>query len=656
MKLSRNYSLLFVSVFFLCVATLTWALSVAGPASASARPFAERSTTALAVGTPVCGPSFSLVASPNITGGDHALNGVAVVSATDIWAAGFYTNTDGVAQTLIERWDGTQWSIVPSPNAGSVGNYLQSIAASSSSNVWAVGFYRLGTALMTLTIHWNGTQWDVVSSPSPSTTENYLYGVTVISDQEAWAVGYYNNGTFYRTLTMRYNTTWQVVSSPNPTLSLGAGLRAVSGLTGTDIWAVGAYVNLSTILQTYILHWTGSSWSTVSSPNPGSGNNALVGVSASAPNNAWAVGLSNNGTRYVSLALRWNGSTWSSVTTPAAGTGDNGLSGVLTFSQNDAYAVGAYDDGGIFRTLALRWDGTAWTQANSDNPGSSANGLFDVDGTAGNIWAVGAYSDGGPGQTLVERYTNVPCATGTPTDTPQAGTPTLTPTGTPSPTGSTTSTPPASATPTSPASATLTGTATPEVTQTPGGTSTPSASPTTCPMTFTDVQPSDYFYVPVRYLYCAGVISGYADNTFRPFNNTTRGQLTKIVVLAEGWVLDCTSQHFTDVPPSDPFYCYVETAVSHGVISGYSDGTFKPGNNVTRGQLSKIVVLAEGWADDCTTQHFSDVPPSHTFYCYIETAFTHGIISGYADGTFRPGNNATRGQISKIVYQAITGP
>ena len=45
---------------------------------------------------------------------------------------------------------------------------------------------------------------------------------------------------------------------------------------------------------------------------------------------------------------------------------------------------------------------------------------------------------------------------------------------------------------------------------------------------------------------------------------------------------------------------------------------------------------------------------SDTFYGYIETAYNRGIISGYADGTFRPGNNATRGQISKIVYNAIT--
>jgi hypothetical protein len=177
-------------------------------------------------------------------------------------------------------------------------------------------------------------------------------------------------------------------------------------------------------------------------------------------------------------------------------------------------------------------------------------------------------------------------------------------------------------------------------------------------MTFTDVQPSDYFYEPVRYLYCAGVISGYADNTFRPYNNTTRGQLTKIVVLAEGFPIDTTGgPHFSDVPTTNPFYPFIETAFNRGLITGYTDGTFRWGSDVTRGQLSKIIVLAEEWPIDITGgPHFSDVPENNTFYIWIETAYNHGIISGYADGTFRPNNNATRGQISKIVYEAVTAP
>jgi hypothetical protein len=111
------------------------------------------------------------------------------------------------------------------------------------------------------------------------------------------------------------------------------------------------------------------------------------------------------------------------------------------------------------------------------------------------------------------------------------------------------------------------------------------------------------------------------------------------------------------VPSSNPFYEYIETAYHREIISGYSDGTFRWGNNVTRAQLSKIIVLAQQWEiDTYGGPHFSDVPPTDPFYGFIETAFNHNIISGYADGTFRPGSSATRGQIAKIVHLAITNP
>jgi len=104
------------------------------------------------------------------------------------------------------------------------------------------------------------------------------------------------------------------------------------------------------------------------------------------------------------------------------------------------------------------------------------------------------------------------------------------------------------------------------------------------------------------YLYCHGVISGYGDGTFRPFNLTTRGQLAKIVVLAEGWPLYTPpTPTFRDVPAADPFYTLIETAYHQGIISGYNCTPgpncleYRPVSNVTRAQLCKIIVLAEDW-------------------------------------------------------------
>ena len=138
------------------------------------------------------------------------------------------------------------------------------------------------------------------------------------------------------------------------------------------------------------------------------------------------------------------------------------------------------------------------------------------------------------------------------------------------------------------------------------------------------------------------------------------------MTLAEGWAIYTPpTPTFQDVPPSHPFYPYIETAYHQGVISGYSCGAgcleFHPGDNVTRGQLCKIIVLAEGWTlADPVIPTFIDVPADYAFYQHIETAYSHGIISGYSCGVecleFRAGSSATRGQICKIVYNAVTQP
>jgi hypothetical protein len=161
----------------------------------------------------------------------------------------------------------------------------------------------------------------------------------------------------------------------------------------------------------------------------------------------------------------------------------------------------------------------------------------------------------------------------------------------------------------------------------------------------------------VDWLYCHNIISGYPDNTFRPNNNATRAQLLKIVVLGEGWPLYVpATPTFLDVDPNTWSYAFIETGVYHGIISGYPDGTFRPGNSITRGQLSKIIVLGRAWPLlNPALPSFPDVLPGSTFYTYIETARAHNIISGYSDGSFRPYNDATRGQLSKMLYVALTG-
>jgi hypothetical protein len=71
-----------------------------------------------------------------------------------------------VVQTLVEHWNGTQWSVVSSPNPGTNYDSLEGVAAISASDVWAVGAYLYGADTQTLVEQWDGTQWSVVPSPN----------------------------------------------------------------------------------------------------------------------------------------------------------------------------------------------------------------------------------------------------------------------------------------------------------------------------------------------------------------------------------------------------------------------------------------------------------------------------------------------------------
>lgn len=172
--------------------------------------------------------------------------------------------------------------------------------------------------------------------------------------------------------------------------------------------------------------------------------------------------------------------------------------------------------------------------------------------------------------------------------------------------------------------------------------------------TFLDVPSSYWAYQYISALACRGVLGGYSDGTFRPDATTTRAQFAKMLVLGFGWAITTpATPSFSDVPNNFWAYGYVETAKAHGVVSGYSDGTFRPVSNITRAQLSKMIVSASAWqVVTPPTPSFSDVPPSDWAYGYIETAKAHSVITGYSDGTFRPLYPATRAQLSKMLWTA----
>jgi hypothetical protein len=208
----------------------------------------------------------------------------------------------------------------------------------------------------------------------------------------------------------------------------------------------------------------------------------------------------------------------------------------------------------------------------------------------------------------------------------------------------------------------------------PAGTVTPSptggTTSTAVPPTITSmptVAPSGTPVVPSA---TATPIIIISTNTPVGATNTVVASVTAVVstststpVGATATTTPCTVS-YSDVPASNTFYPYVRCLACKGIIGGYSDGTFRPNNAITRAQLSKIVANSAGFNEPVSGQTFEDVEPDNTFYLYISRMASRGIIGGYPCGGagepcnpgnrpyFRPNADATRGQISKIVSEA----
>lgn len=364
---------------------------------------------AASAASPTCG-SWNIVSSPNPSADYNTLQGVAAVSANNVWAVGGEANpSTGIQQTLIEQWNGTGWNVVSSPNIGTGNNSLNSVAAFSVSDTWAVGAYQTSKgANRALIEQWNGTSWNVVSSPKVGSS-SILSSVAAVSANNVWAVGSYQTSTGANLALIEHwnGTGWHVVSSP----SLGSGdvvLSSVTAISANNVWTVGTYIPSSGTEQTLTEQWNGKHWNVVASPNAASSISYLNGV-AQIPGSKtlWAVGGYYTGVHYEPLIEQWSGTSWSIVSSPGAGPDDNFLYTVAAVSADDVWAVGDYYDpnSGNNLTLVEQWNGTSWNVVSSPNAGSGSNYFFSVASVpaSSDLWTVGN-SQSSPVQTLTAFY------------------------------------------------------------------------------------------------------------------------------------------------------------------------------------------------------------------------------------------------------------
>jgi len=337
----------------------------------------------------------------SVTAEAGGLRGVSAVAASDAWAVGFHPTTTDGDETLVLHWDGTSWQQVPSPSSGTRGSILNGVSAQSPSQAWAVGDFLTSTGAQGLVLRWDGSAWTIMVSPHPGVADA-LTGVSVLSSSDAWAVGDdapRAAGTT-QTLVLHWDgTSWTQVASPNPVAASSSVLAAVSVVSASDAWAVGSYQTAAGGTKTLVLHWDGTSWQLVPSPAPGL-RSGLAGVSAVSGSDAWAVGTYVSRTDVAkTLVLHWNGTSWQRVASPNPLTAiSSSLGGVSARSATDAWAVGqSATSSGDPRSLVLHWTGTSWRQVASPSPGFRAALTAVSARSAADAWAAGNFSvNGGP--------------------------------------------------------------------------------------------------------------------------------------------------------------------------------------------------------------------------------------------------------------------
>jgi len=305
------------------------------------------------------GTSWASQAVPRPGGANTWLSGIACSSTTACLAVGSYENAAGVRQTLAESWNGSAWSIKPSPNPeGAKGSRLEAVACANSTTCFAVGSYVNGSGqTVPLVERWNGTEWTLGTMPVPAgATESSLAGVACVGVSACKAVGSYRNGSgVTETLVEHWNgTEWAVAASPNPEGSKGSRLESVSCSGSTFCVAAGWYEKSSGSIVALLEKWNGTQWEVSSSPSL---SGKLAGVSCNATNSCFAVGYSSEFNPAKVVSEVWNGTKWevTYLSGPAAG-GASALAGVSCSGFSACTAVGYWGA----EPLAERW-GSKWT-------------------------------------------------------------------------------------------------------------------------------------------------------------------------------------------------------------------------------------------------------------------------------------------------------
>ncbi|MDT4996031.1 MAG: hypothetical protein QOD45_99 [Pseudonocardiales bacterium] len=317
--------------------------------------------------------------TPNPTTPTGYLTSVACPGSMSCIAVGTADDATGNIAALVERWDGSRWSLqVAADPAQAAETVLTAVSCSTADACTAVGYYYDSAGnIRTLAERSTGARWQIVPTPNPTGAQaSGLFAVSCPSPSACTAVGTYNSRTGTPlTLGERWDgAVWRLQRTANRSGAIASQLSAVSCASARACTATGSLVDSAGAQLTLAETWAGSGWTIDSTPDPASATASnLTAVSCTAAGACFAVGYFSDSTGTTRAFAEARGNTTSTWTLePIPGPVGAEFSGVSCTSASACTAAGTADTG----AMAQRWNGTSWTR--QDSQASQASGFAGI--------------------------------------------------------------------------------------------------------------------------------------------------------------------------------------------------------------------------------------------------------------------------------------
>lgn len=345
-----------------------------------------------------CTPTWKVVQTP--AANDILGQSVSAVSSRDAWFVGL---SEYSGERPVWHWNGrsvAETAPIPTGPFFAQGGHLANTPGSFSSDQdgWVLmGSEQNGQAIAD---RWHNGRWTRIPlalSPAPRDLALQMTNIASISATDAWAFGFVDPhgdvGPFGPVMEHWDGRRWSIVDNPASNTA-GARVQGVSVISATDIWAAGLAGGGSEPIHPFTEHWDGTNWSIVATP-PATDPAIFTAVSASGPNDVWAVGKQTQaGTQNTAVPLveHWDGTAWTVKDLPDVGNAE--IDTVFASGPNDVWApvLEPWSSSSEF----MHWDGKAWTVV--PGPAPAAYGMIyaylQMGGTGpSDVWAIGTATD-----------------------------------------------------------------------------------------------------------------------------------------------------------------------------------------------------------------------------------------------------------------------